>query len=246
MLEHEIALYLQSEKVRYVKNVNYDPIASSVTLDIPIDILRDKASEDFISKRKVLALISSLKKVFPLHFEVNYFLDELLRSIKTYVENQILKKFKGSVDSIDVSFLQGNIAVVFVSGKDFTEETRLSLNQLISTLLENQNISCQAIDIDQSSHKDLGNMELLRILKTLSPATIEQICSYLKSEGSTSSGLSRSISSKLDGLRKKEFLVRNPSGSYALTSYALELVPHRANRSSSDIGRILNLARRKW
>lgn len=246
MLEHEIALYLQSEKVRYVKNVNYDPIASSVTLDIPIDILRDKASEDFISKRKVLALISSLKKVFPLNFEVNYFLDEFLRSIKTYVENQILQKFKGSVDSIDVSFLQGNIAVVFVSGKDFTEETRLSLNQLISTLLENQNISCQAIDIDHSSHKELGNMELLRILKTLSPATIEQICSYLKSDGSTSSDLSRLISSKLDGLRKKEFLVRNPSGSYALTSYALELVPHGANRSSSDIGRILNLARRKW
>ena len=246
MLEHEIALYLQSKKVYYVKNVNYDPIASSVALDIPIDILREKASEDFISKRKVLALISSLEKVFPLKFEANYFLDDFLRSIKTYVENEILQKFKSTVHSIDISFLLGNVAVVFIIGEDLTEANRLSLVQLITSLLDNQNISCQAIDIKCPSHKELGNMELLRILKRLSPATIEQICSYLKSDGLTSSDLSRSISLKLDSLRKKEFLVRNPSGSYALTAYALELVPHGSNRSSSDIERILSLARRKW
>ncbi|HGV3500432.1 TPA: hypothetical protein ACNGY8_006185, partial [Klebsiella michiganensis] len=52
------------------------------------------------------------------------------------------------------------------------------------------------------------------------------------------------LNGKLDNLRKKGFLLRNHDGSYRMTLAGLEIVPVSKSRQSSDIERVLYLARK--
>jgi hypothetical protein len=85
---------------------------------------------------------------------------------------------------------------------------------------------------------------LLRLIKTHSPTFPSLVLLELrKAEFEVEAGW---LDSRLDSLRRQGLLVRSANGEVSLSDKGSRVVPHGDYRSSSDIERVLALARRRW
>lgn len=85
---------------------------------------------------------------------------------------------------------------------------------------------------------------LLRSIKAAAPASSGQVLAALvRSEFESDAEW---LSSRLDSLRRQGLVVRSRAGLISLSEKGVRLVPHGDFHSSSDIERVLALARRRW
>lgn len=94
-------------------------------------------------------------------------------------------------------------------------------------------------------HRLPSQPALLRRIKLISPCRLQTIANSITESFGVEVEL-RWLERKLDTLRRQGLLIRSQDGIYSLAERGLHLVPFSRTRVSSDIERILALAKRKW
>ncbi|QQR75739.1 MAG: hypothetical protein IPJ17_09260 [Holophagales bacterium] len=106
-------------------------------------------------------------------------------------------------------------------------------------------LGLDGVEVVVGNPQDLpASAVVLRAVKKTAPASGREVGVALQDLGFEIS--EKWLRSRLDTLRRKGLIVRHANGDYSLTDEGGRLVPHGDFRASSDIERVLALARRRW
>lgn len=144
---------------------------------------------------------------------------------------------------LDISFSQANEVNVCVFCKNFTEDDKVKWERVSFEYLSSLNINISQFVYEQKNNPEPSLMVILRVSKKIFPFNLEGLATKII-DGGYYVVSADWLNSKLDSLRKKGLLVRDQEGLYRLTQLGLEAVPVTKSRNSSDIERILYLARK--
>jgi hypothetical protein len=237
--------FLAERKATYVAKVRLNEIAGIASLEIYADKIAEKTAKGFTSKRQ----INNLRKAIQEEFGVETFV-----SIQSTREQQSLEigllgilqiKFRNDVQDVLVSFPTPNTAVVWISSTN-TELDDAGIKDTTIAFLSDVGIRCETMTFILPTAAEATMPAILRGLKIVSPATPAVLKEHLANKGHNCSS-EKWLVGKLDHARKNKLVVRNDNGSYALTHLGLLVVPYSRTKNSSDVERMLYLARRnKW
>jgi hypothetical protein len=139
----------------------------------------------------------------------------------------------------------GRTSVIVALAK--TEDgTETKLTQVIAPLLQSAGLSLSAVTLVSPMREDVSDARLLRAAKVLSPCDAAAVARRLKHLDNIEISADL-VHRRLDALRQKGLLVYLGDRRFALTLNGLTSVPTSTRRrNSSDIDRVLALARSKW
>jgi len=168
-------------------------------------------------------------------------LDDIAISISTTLKHL----FSDNIVDVHTSFATSNAAVVWVEAKGILDrQTIAEIEKRAQSELSKFKITCQAFDVISPQLPKPSIPAILRAVKVHAPAPLEILRQDLYRRGFSSMS-ERWISSQLDIARKKGWIVRDSVGRYVLTAGGIDIVPRSRTASSSDVDRMLLLARRK-
>jgi len=201
------------------------------------------------SKRQMARLKKDLKKQHGLDIEFLIHKSKGEEQVVTGLCALLGKRLGRYMGECFASFPEEDIAEIWVDAKQpVLSSEALSVEGIetaIRDYLQLFNIRLRGLHVSGPEKELPSNVVLLRVIKILAPAELDEIRSKLEGDG-FDVGLPKWLEGKLDILRKEGFLLRQKDGSYVLTDVGLRLTPHGAFRSSSDIERALFLGRKKW
>lgn len=237
--------FLAERKVDYVTSVRVIAETNSAILDVPRERVGDTASRRMTSRRQLDRLASDIKKAFGLSVLFALRSEGPLAAIEAGLRATLERRFPGAVSELVVSFpTQDRAEVVFRRSGQSEAGAGTVLKAAISELLREAKFDAVHIEEISAELPQPSLMNILRGLKSCAPATVDQLVVYLNDHG-FSCPSARWLSGKLDGARKRDWVVRSNDGRFALTIEGLGVVPASRRRTSSDIERILALGRRK-
>lgn len=139
--------------------------------------------------------------------------------------------------------LEADGGVVWVVPKgDAIRNSMDDISGRIAIYLENAGIRLSEVRLTVDENLP-SRTAILNELRIAAPATQEVLAERLASKGFSSPPLDY-LSRHLDALRKTSFVVRRKDGNYCLAANALKVLGTVKKRSSPDITRLLDLARR--
>lgn len=134
-------------------------------------------------------------------------------------------------------------AVVWIVPKvSGIREIKEKITSRVKTYLENADIALEAIRLTVDENLPTRTA-ILSELRIAAPATTEVLIFRLTEKGFTEPPKDY-VNRHLDALRKSNQVVRKKDGNYCLTANALKVLGTVKRRSSPDITRLLDLARR--
>lgn len=155
------------------------------------------------------------------------------------------REFPQVVADVHVSFIDSSAAAVWVESATIADPLVVTeIERVAGYELAEFGVRCQAFDVVAPLLPEPSVMAILRSVKLHAPASLATIVADLEKRG-FSCPSSNWLSYKLDGARKRGLVVRDHAGRFALTSEGLDVVPWNRSASSSDVERMLTLARRK-
>jgi len=155
------------------------------------------------------------------------------------------REFPQVVADVHVSFIDSSAAAVWVESATIADPLVVTeIERVAGHELAEFGVRCQAFDVVAPLLPEPSVMAILRSVKLHAPASLATIVADLEKRG-FSCPSSNWLSYKLDGARKRGLVVRDHAGRFALTSEGLDVVPWNRSASSSDVERMLTLARRK-
>lgn len=242
-----IAVFLKARQATYVSSFRVDELSKTVILEVPASLLRGKVGKGVTSKRQLAYLKRDLEVQFSLRVVITLREAQQLTDLESGLRAMLLRKFPEFISDLYMSFPTGDAAQAWVTIKQDPGETiSQNIHRLINEFLADASLRSEGVEFVDPHLPEPSTIAILRSVKAMSPAGVRSILTHLSKRGFYCPS-ERWLSHKLDGPRKRGLLVRNPSGDYSLTSLGLELVPHTRSGSSSDVERMLLLARRrKW
>ena len=243
----EIEQFLAARGATYVSSIRLSEAGGSVVLEVPRNLLRSKSGGGFTSERQLARLRRDLESRFGVTVITSLRESQVLTDLETGLRAFLLRKYPGQVTDFFLSFVDGESANCWVAVHGNWDTTaKEAVAGVIVTFLSDARITTTQIEFVYSGPPEPTPASILRSIKTLAPARVESIRSDLMNRGFACPSESW-IAARLDVARKRGLIVRSASGAFSLTSAGLDLVPHTRSGSSTDIDRMLFVAkRRKW
>lgn len=139
----------------------------------------------------------------------------------------------------------GNASVLVALAK-VDDDARATLRTAITPLLRRASLSLDSVSLVSPMREDLSDARLLRAAKVLAPCDSSVVARHLKQLDNMDVA-TELIHRRLDILRQKGLLVYLGDRRFALTLRGLAAIPISSKRRySSDIDRVLALARNQW
>lgn len=237
--------FLAQRKATYVAKVRINEVAGIASLEIYADKIAEKTAKGFTSKRQINNLRKAIQEEFGLDAFVSIQSTREQRSLETGLQGVLLVKFRNDIQDVLVSFPTPDTAVVWVSTINI-EFDDAGIRDTTIAFLNDVGIRCESMTFILPAASEASMPAILRGLKIVSPATPAALKEHLTKNGHYCPS-EKWLVGKLDHARKNKLVVRNDNGSYALTHLGLMVVPYSRTRKSSDVERMLYLARRnKW
>lgn len=225
-----------------VKEVN--EFNDTILLDIPISKLVPSAKTGFITKRQILNLTKKIESELSIKVLTSYSSPEGKLNIEAGLKALAKANIKNKkIVDLDVSFENAKNAILYVFSTNLTNEDKEKWDLLVRDYFNSLNISLNSLIYEQKNNPEPNLMVMLRSLKVIYPCDLTMIRVFLESKGYHIESLDW-LNSKLDSLRKKKLIIRDRDGFYRMTYLGLELVPVTRSRQSSDVDRILYLAKK--
>lgn len=138
-------------------------------------------------------------------------------------------------------------AVLFVRSESDTDSTELkkAVKRKLISFLESYELGLNRHFFTELADGAPTPPQILRIVYTLAPATPEEIAQALDAEKVPPPTL-RWLKTQLDSLFRLGMVIWEKPGYYSITAKGSSYLPARKGRTSPDIIRALELARKKW
>lgn len=237
--------FLGDRGANYVVAVRFNEFSKILLLEVPRDRVRETAGRGFTSKRQLGYLTRVLEEKFDLRVLTTFRDSQQFTDLESGLRAMLIRKFAGLVEDTYISFPTANKALVWIGLAQVLEKSVADgVQAVVSSFLKQAEISCEGIEFLNPRHPEPSIVVILRSVKVRAPASIREIMEDLSGKG-LSCPSERWLAAKLDGARKRGLLVRNATETYVLTALGLDIVPHSRSRASSDIDRMLSIAKRR-
>lgn len=214
-------------------------------LEVPRDRVGNTASKEKTSRRQLAFVSKSLEKKHGKRVIVTLRDTQALDDIGISLRAVLRHEFPDLVSDVHVSFVTSTAAVVWVESKSIIDPNAIEeLESVTRRELEKFEVKCQAFDIVSPQLPEPSTTAILRAVKIHAPASLPAVNQDLLRRG-FSCPSEKWLSYKLDVARKRGLVLRDQDGRFLLTASGLEVVPWSRTASSSDVDRMLALARRK-
>jgi hypothetical protein len=236
--------FISESNIDCVTDIQLRVSDNVVLLYLNKSLLLQKSKIGLISKKKINSIKNKVIEKFKCNVEVILSLTEEQKELEAGLYRLLNRKFHNSIISLYLSFINTDSVEAIIEGQAINDALRNEVVEFFRNQLKDVDINLLSVRWFDS-HEDFPSPpELLRYIKKHQPITMTDLLVVLHE-------LYESVSEKwlgrqLDALRKKGFLLREPSKHYVLTAHALSEIPAGKRRSSSDIERALALGRRKW
>lgn len=243
----DIDTFLKQREATYISAIRVNELAQTLLVEIPLDLVRSKAGPGVTSKRQLLYIKRELEVRFGLTVLVSFRQSQELNNLEVGLNAILHKRFGGIVLDSYLSFPQGDSALAWVFlAVQVEPETEDTIRDHVVNCLAQAGVSCGNVELVGPIKPEPSIAAILRSIKKLAPVNLTALEADLQRKDMQSPSM-RWLASKLDWARKRGLVIRNTNGSYALTASGLALVPNTRSRSSSDVERMLLLAkRREW
>lgn len=241
----KVQQYLESRGLGFIVPRLISPASGVLVIEISRDRIQRVASTGQTSRRQLSFLSKALASKFgcPVLITVRdaQSLDDVAASLRAVLRHQ----FPDSVTDVYVSFEDAGSALVWLETSSVGESTILDAAQLTANReLAKFGITCKSFEIVAPLRPEPSTVAVLRSVKILAPASTAALAADIVRRGFTNPS-EKWLSHKLDLARKRGLVLRDSQGRYSLTSVGLGVVPTNRSRTSSDVERMLSLARRK-
>jgi len=241
----QIQQYLAMRGLGYVTPLTLSPSSGILVIEVPRDRLGETASSEKTSRRQLAFISKSLEQRFGRRVIVTIRDAQALDDIGIALRAVLKREFPQVVADVHVSFIDSSAAAVWVESATIADPLVVTeIERVAGHELAEFGVRCQAFDVVAPLLPEPSVMAILRSVKLHAPASLATIVADLEKRG-FSCPSSNWLSYKLDGARKRGLVVRDHAGRFALTSEGLDVVPWNRSASSSDVERMLTLARRK-
>lgn len=243
----DIETFLKERGATFVSAVRVNELARTLLVEIPLDTVRSSAGPGVTSKRQLGYLERALEARFGLNVLISYRQSQELNDLEVALKATLLKKFHATVSDCYLSFPQGDSALAWVFLVNQIESAVAdNIRGYVINFLGQVGVRCLDVALIGTTKPEPSIAAIFRSVKKLAPVDLAKLeAEILRRDMQCPS--SRWLASKLDWARKRGLIVRNTNGSYVLTAAGLAVVPHTRSRSSSDVERMLSLAkRREW
>jgi len=217
---------------------------STVLMEVPTNKLKERAEKGFITRRQIENIKIKIKEKYGTDVLVSF----SESADKTGMEAGLLAILNANlkakkIKSVSISFFNANDINIIVFCKGLESKEREKVERLSLQFLTSMKLTLKGVEYNDIVGVEPSLMVILRALKSTYPINLENLTSHLIKQNYYIESIEW-LSKKLDLMRKKDFLVRSPDGMYRLTHYGLEQVPVTRSRTSSDVERILTIAKR--
>lgn len=190
-----------------------------------------------IAKRIATSRSFQLSIAFAVHDAISV-LEDLVRSTVELV-------FGAAPDAVDVTVVKTGKTSVLVALSKVEDDAGTQLTRAIAPLLHRAGLSPVTVSVVSPMREDVTDARLLRLAKILSPCSGRDIARHLAQSHRVDIAAD-AVHRRLDILRQKGLLVYLGDQRFALSLSGLAAVPASNRRDSSDVERVLSLARRAW
>lgn len=237
--------FLISKGASFVSSVRINDQSNTVLLEIPHDRVRSTSGGGFTSKRQLTFLSRAIEKKFDLHviiaFRVTRQQDDIVAGLRAI----LFSKYPDLISDVFASFPTQNTALVWVEEKELPDkEATANITSLVREFLIGLEVECGGVEIIGPALPEASTAAILRSVKILAPVDLPQIVINLKRRGFGCPS-DKWLVARLDSARKRGLVLRSSNGYYSLSAQGVDLVPRSRSRSSSDIERMLLLAKRR-
>lgn len=242
----EIQAFLNAREASFVSAVRLNEMSRTVLLEIPRDRVRNTSGNGFTSKRQLTFIARALEQRFDLRVLTAFRDSQQLTDLEAGLRAMLTRRFPGLVVDARMSFPTSDHALVWVALGIAPDATTADVKDHVTNFLVESQIVCDGIEFLSPALPEPSTTAILRTVKILAPVDLDGITADLRKRGMPSPS-DRWLAGRLDGARKRGLVVRQQSGTYVLTAAGLQVVPHSRSKSSSDIDRMLAMAkRRQW
>lgn len=237
--------YLAGRGLEFVTPRLISPTSGAVVLEIARDRIRGAASAGATSRRQLSFLAKTLEAKFGRRILVTVRDTQSLDDVAASLRAVMKREFPDTVTDVHVSFEDASSAVVWIESASRLESAALEAARLTaSRALAEFDVTCKALDVVAPPRPEPSTIAILRSVKVLAPVPTGTLQEDLDRRGFACPS-ERWLSHKLDTARKRGLVWRDPQGRFSLTAEGLSVVPTSRSGSSSDVERMLALARRK-
>lgn len=231
-------------KFPFIKVKDVTDFMDTILLIVPMNKIVPLAMSGNITKRQLSLLVKKISEQLKVKVLVSYspFADKV--NIESALEVLARSNFKkGKIIDLTLSFTDSQNAMLYVFCKNLTSIEQELWESLVGEVLKSFNINIISFIYEAKKNPEPTMMMILRTAKKCQPFDLPMLFNELDNGDYHVESLDW-LNGKLDNLRKKGFLLRNHDGSYRMTLAGLEIVPVSKSRQSSDIERVLYLARK--
>jgi hypothetical protein len=220
---------------------------NTVILDIPRSRVGETLSTNETSKRQIARLSTDIENQFSVKVVIAFRTSGLLADVEAGLRALLQIRFPTLVLMLVVSFPTSDRVDVWISPDEGVSDGDAdAIRKCVEEYLRSASFSNFEVEIALTERPKPPLMVILRALKVRAPIELDGLMEELREHGFDCPDRLW-LSARLDGARKRNLVVRTPSGKYALSADGLVAVPVSRRRSSSDIDRMLALGKRnKW
>ncbi len=241
--------YLDARGASFVRSILHDSDQGVLVVTVDPAAVAARVSTGKTSRRQLSLLEKEASQA--LGINVKFAVLPHAHELKLEEELRVLLRAALAIPLRDVFFgtsTSGRITVWVHPQQESTtipSRTWKSAESLLKEHLATRGLRLDSLVRSSTSARQPGLMDVLKAVKASQPADTVEIVRILSTRGFAPPP-PRWLTSTLDLLRKRRLLVRQPDGTFVVTSAALSAIPHRRDRGSSDIDRALALGRRRW
>lgn len=241
----EIRRYLDARGYTFIAGIHLDSATDTVLLKVPREKVRARAEHGFTSRRQLHFVAKAIGEKFDLQVAFAFQDTTHTADIEAGLRARLRREFQDLATGAFVSFPTSDRAAVWVEVSRIPEETEVTeMHELVVNYLGAFGVEVVSFDSISPALPEPSLPAILRSLKQLAPADILAIREELSRRGFRCPS-EKWLSSRLDVARKRRLIQRDERGRFVLTAAGLNAVPSTRTRVSSDIDRILWLARHK-
>lgn len=241
----DVSKFLRTSGLPFVPATRFNAATNTLILDIPVDLVAPSAGAGKTSRRQLAHLRGSLERNHKISVLIAFRSTQQLTDIESGLNGLLQRKFPGRVSSFVASF--PNVATVDASvflSEGIDESLSAAIQTFVTGHLTEAGFATLSVHLFGNEKPKPTLAAILRSVKLLAPVELPDLILNLDTRGFSCPD-ERWLAAKLDVVRKRSLVVRSVAGRYALTTEGLAVVPYSKNRTSSDVERMLALARRK-
>ena len=179
-----IAGFFEDRHAIYVSSFRVDESSKTVVLEVPVNLLRERAGKGFTSRRQLAYLKRDLAAQFGLRVIIALRESQQLTDLELGLRAMLLRKFPEYVADLYMSFPTGDVTQVWVTIKqELDEAIGKRIQGQITEFLADAALRPEGIEFVPPSLPEPSIAIILRSVKAMSPAGVGRILNHLQTRG---------------------------------------------------------------